>query len=210
MRRSYLAALAAVVGVAAGCGQDTVSPEVLTGTAVITYRDPAVDFGAYSTYAITSKLTIFEEVNGEPRYTFASAPEILAAIQVNMADRGFVLVAVVDPELPPSVPPDADLAVNPVVLRGTQFAYYPCDWWDWWGYPGYGCDLAWGWVPYRVGTLIVPLADLRNPPPEPGTWSLVWTGAGYSVLTPATEANVQIAIDAVNQAFAQSPYLKTP
>ena len=194
----------------AGCS-DNVSSTVVTGTSVITYRDPAADFGAYRTYAITNKLAVYQEVVGIPVYTFVPAPAIFAAINANMAARGYVMVAVIDPENPPLVPPDADLALNPVVLQVARSAAYPCDWWSWWSYPAYGCTASWDWVSYTVGTLFIPLADLKNPPP-PGSapsFKVIWSGVAHAILD-TSSSDSALAVKAVNQAFIQSPYLQTP
>jgi hypothetical protein len=194
---------------ASGCGNEYIPSVVNTGLSVITYEAPGTDFGAYRTYAIVNKIAFVNDTNGTPVYTFRPAPEILGAVERNMNDRGYVLVARIDPENPPQGPVDADLAMNVVVFTGTDYAYVPCDYWGWWGTPGYGCDLPWVWVPYRVGTLLVEMGALSEPQPGPAIPRL-WAGAGYSVLTPEHAQNVQIAVDAVDQAFAQSPYLVTP
>ncbi|MGA8891787.1 MAG: DUF4136 domain-containing protein [Anaeromyxobacteraceae bacterium] len=204
-------ALVAVALLASACGNDFIPPSVNTGVAVLTYRAPGVDFGSFATYAIVNKITVVNDTTGVPEYSYQSAPAILGAIEKNMAANGYVLVARVDPENPPQVPVDADLAMNVSVLVGTDYAFIPCDYWGFWGWPDYGCDAPWVWVPYRVGTLLMELGDLggKQPGPPPVV-PRVWAGAGYSVLTPENAKNTQIAIDAVNQAFAQSPYLVTP
>lgn len=208
LRRSGLLALALLVG---ACGNEFPPPVLLNGVAVATYRSPATDFGAFSTYAIVSKVTYVNDTTGVPVYTYEPAPEVLGAIERNMASRGYVLVARVDPENPPTVPPDADLAMNVSVFTGTDYALVPCDYWGFWGYPGYGCDVRWQWIPYRVGTLLMELGNLagRDPGPPPVV-PRVWAGMGYSVLTPERATNVQTAIAAIDQAFLQSPYLVTP
>jgi hypothetical protein len=208
--RALLAAAAAAL--AAGCGTDVIPSEVLRGTAVVTYFDPSVDYGTFRTYALVNKLVVEQETSGSIGYEFVPAPEILGAIQANLALRGYVKVAEVDPDAPPPTPPDADLAVVAIALQATRYAVYPCGWWDWWGYPGYGCDYPWTWIAYRTGTLDVQLFDTRGlaagtPPPAV---PMVWSGVGYAVLTPSTASNVQIAVNAVNQMFEQSPYLVTP
>jgi hypothetical protein len=197
---------------ASACGVDNIPPEVATGTAVLTYHAPGTDFGAYPTYALASQLVVEEESAGTITYRFVPAPEILGAIERNMAARGYVKVADVDPANPPPTPPAADLGVFAVALQATSYTYFPC-YADWWGYPGYGCEFSWVWVAYRTGTLLVEMADLRSAPPPGSTTpalATLWAAAGYSVLTPSASANVQIAVGAVNQAFAQSPYLQTP
>jgi len=206
----WLGVLALVLA-ASACGNDYVPSEINTGTAVITYDAPGTDFGAFSTYAIVSQITVVNDTTGVPVYSFQPAPEILGAVERNMAARGYVLVARIDPANPPQVPVDADLAMNVSVLVGTDYAYVPCDYWTWWGVPGYSCDFPWEWVAYRVGTLLMELGNLggRQPGPPPVV-PRVWAGAGYSVLTPENAQNVQIAVGAIDQAFAQSPYLVTP
>ena len=201
----------AVALVVSGCGSDFIPSVVNTGTAVLTYQALDTDFGSFSTYAIVNKMTVVNDTTGVPVYTFQPAPEIIGAVERNMNARGYVLVARIDPENPPTVPVNADVALNVLVFVGTDYAYVPCDYWSWWGVPGYSCDQPWEWVAYRVGTLLMEMGNLvgkqAGPPP---VVPRVWAGAGYSVLTPSNAENVQIAIGAVDQAFAQSPYLVTP
>ena len=130
-----LGVLALTLAVSA-CGNDYVPSVINTGVAVITYRAPDADFGTFSTYAIASKITVVNDTTGTPEYSYQAAPEILAAIERNMAARGYLLVARVDPENPSPLPVDADLAMNVSVFVGTDYAYVPCDYWSWWGVPG--------------------------------------------------------------------------
>jgi hypothetical protein len=203
-------AAAALALVLSACGDTFVPPVVATGTAVITYYVPGTDYAAFPTYAIVDKIIYVDDTTGTPVYTFQPAPEILGAVERNMAARGYRLVARVDPENPPPTPPDADLAVTVLAMTGTNYVFFPCDW-AWWGYPEYGCDRPWDWVPYRTGTLVMEIGDMagRQPGPPPVIPRL-WAGVGYSVLTPENAANTAIAVRAVDQAFAQSPYLHTP
>ncbi len=103
-----------------------------------------------------------------------------------MAARGYVLVARIDPENPPPVPVDADLAINVSVLVGTDYAYVPCDYWAWWGIPGLRLRPVpgSGW-PTGSARSCSRWANLggRQPGPPPVV-PRVWAGAGYSVLTP--------------------------
>jgi len=211
MGRPWKVAAAALAFVLSACGDTFVPPVVATGTSVITYYVPGTDYGAFPTYAIVSKIIYVDDTTGTPTYTFQDAPEILAAVERNMDARGYRLVARIDPESPPATPPLADLALTVFGFVGTDYAYYPCDYWGWWGYPDYGCDQPWEWVAYRTGLLLIEMGDLvnRQPGPPPVVPRL-WAGAGYSVLTPESAANTSIAVRAVDQAFAQSPYLQTP
>lgn len=207
--RTFLAVSAALALTA--CGNDFVPPAVTTGQSVVTYYEPGHDYGAYATYAIVSRVGFVDSSSGTPVYSWQEAPEVLAAVERNMGARGYVLVATVDPTNPPPAPPDADLAITVLGLVSTSYTYYPCDYWNAWGYPSYDCTHPWEWVAYQTGLLLVDMGDLRaivpgNPPKVPS----VWAAGGYSVLTAENSANTSLAVRAIDQAFAQSPYLKTP
>src|SRR5512137_608097 len=143
----------ALAALASSCGIDNIPTSVTLGTAVATYDAPGTSFGAYRTYAIVTQMVVATDNSGQPQYTFEAAPQILAAINQNLSARGYVKVAEIDPANPPPSPPAADLAITVFSYQGTNYAYYPCDWWYWWGYPGYGCGVGWDWIPYRTGTL---------------------------------------------------------
>jgi hypothetical protein len=209
--RTLFSATAAAV-LASGCGIDNIPSEVINGTAVATYNAPGTNFGAYRTYAIVNQIVVVDDPTGQSTSSFLPAPAILGAVNQNLAARGYVKVAEIDPANPPPTPPVADLAINVLALQGTNYVFYPCDFWGWWGYPGYGCDVSWNWIAYRTGTLLMVMSDLKNAPPPAADAKVkhLWAGAGYSVLTVSAASNTAIAVQAVNQAFAQSPYLRTP
>jgi hypothetical protein len=195
-----------------GCATDTPSAAVTSGSGVVTYHDTAVNFGSFGTYAIVTQVAIVEGTRDAPVFTFEPAPEILGAVESNMAARGYVLVARIDPAHPPVVPPSADLAITVFAHRQTDFVFVTCGYWPWWGLPQSGCSQPWAWVPFTTGTLLVDMSDLRDAPNPivAGDIARVWAGVGFSVLTQSTSSNTALAVSAVNQAFAQSPYLRTP
>jgi hypothetical protein len=203
-----LAALS--LSAAAACGVDTPSSEVTLGTAVLTYHDPAANFGSYTTYAIVSQLSIYQEITGQPSVIYQPAPEILGAVEANLNARGYVKVASIDPANPTPPPAGTDLAVVVAALQGVSYIFYPCDWWPGWGYPGTGCDLPYEFIPYRTGALLIELGDLKNAAATAPNIRIPWSAVAYAVLTPEAATNTQKAVDAVNQAFEQSPYLHTP
>jgi hypothetical protein len=211
MGRPWKVAAAALALAMSACGDSFVPPVVATSTAVLTYYIPGQDYGAFPTYAIVSKIIYVKDTTGTPEYSFQDAPEILAAVERNMDARGYRLVARIDPSNPPPTPPAADLAMTVEVMTGTNYVFFPCVPWGWWGYPGAGCDFPWQWVAYRTGTLVIEMGNLAGfQAGPPSVIPRLWAGVGYSVLTPENAANTSIAVGAVDQAFAQSPYLLVP
>ena len=90
--------------------------------------------------------------------------------------------------------------------------YFYSYWYDWWygGYWGWG----WGWYyppyytvsSYTTGSLIMVISDPNEETPINRS-PAVWVGIGNGLLTGAYD--IDRATDAVDQAFAQSPYLQT-
>lgn len=169
---------------------------------VLTYFQDGYDFNSKSKYARPDKIV---KVTGnlqegdDPEYIpDATAALILAEIDKNMEDLGWTEVDVSE---------DPDLLLTPASWETTTIIYWYDYWYWWWGgyYPG------WGYYPgyvssYTTGTLVMGLID----PTEVGANGnpvVQWTGAINGILTGSYNATrVNKGID---QAFTQSPYLKT-
>ena len=197
------------------CGYDNVSSTVINGTATVTAVGPGVNFGDYKTFSIVNAVTNVTTTSGSSSPTFtcdtsATSQQILQAVTQNMINRGFTQGPTIT--CPgPNPPPGSDLAINVSVMKITNTSvYYPCYYWGYWGYPGYGCYPTYPYVStYTTGTEVTQISDLKAAPPDGGAIADLWEALGYSVLSSsaATSAN---AVASINQAFAQSPYLKTP
>jgi hypothetical protein len=208
--RRLVASLAAAAALS-GCGSDVLTQGATTGGVVATYHAPGVSFGSYSTFAIVDKVGLVTD--SAPGPTYVSAPGLLGHITSDLEARGFLKVADVDPTSPPATPPAADLAINVTALEATQqtfgsWAGYGGYWGPaGWGYPSDVWGYSWTWVPitYKTGTLLVEMGDLRNE--SNGQIGVVWTALGYAVSSGNQVYDTSLAYKAVDQAFAQSPYL---
>jgi hypothetical protein len=169
---------------------------------VLTYFNDDYDFASKQTYARPDKIV---KITGNLRdgedpvfIPDATAALILAQIDANMQDLGYQKV---------DVSADADLLLAPAAWETTTIVYWYDYWYWWWGgyYPG------WGYYPgyvssYSTGTLIMSLIDPAMVGAN-GNPVVQWTGAMNGLLTKSYNASrVNKAID---QAFDQSPYLKT-
>jgi Domain of unknown function (DUF4136) len=199
----------------ASCGYDNVSSTVINGPATVTVVGPSVSFGNYKTFSIVNAVTNVTTTSSSAPPTFtcdssSTSQQILAAVTQNMISRGFTQGPTIT--CPgPNPPPGSDLAINVSVMKITNTTvYYPCYWWGYWGYPGYGCYPTYPYVSsYSTGTVVTQMSDLTTAPPDGGAISDIWEALGYSVLS-STAATSASAVASINQAFAQSPYLKTP
>jgi hypothetical protein len=84
-------------------------------------------------------------------------------------------------------------------------------WYDWW-YGGYGGWYGWYYPPYytvssyTTGSLIITMSD-PNIESAIDRTPTIWIGAMNGLLTGGSDVNRAVA--GINQAFNQSPYLKT-
>ncbi len=181
---------------------------------VVTNHDASINFADYQTYYMSDDLTLIGDDPNDTIVSSALGDPIVSAIKENMANRGFTLV---------NTPVGADLGINTAVVKvTTEVTTYPPSYW--WGYPGYGgcyygyCggyypyyDYGYGYgysYSYSTGSLMIQMSDLKNVDNVNMKINVVWTNFNTGVLGTSSQ-NVQGGVNAVNQAFKQSSYLKT-
>lgn len=166
---------------------------------VYTKYDDKYDFMSKGTYSIPDKIVKITGVLGEGEDPeFVKEPynkQILQKIESNMTALGYTKT---------TDPANADLVLFPAVWTNTTVYYY-YDYWCWY-YPYY-CGWGWGYpsvTSYTTGTLLMTLvadgAEFVQP-------TNVWTAAANGLMSgyyDVTRVN-----KAIDQAFNQSPYLKT-
>ncbi|MCO4291847.1 DUF4136 domain-containing protein [Solitalea sp. MAHUQ-68] len=169
------------------------------------------DFKQNNTYTLPTRIPIIDDEVPLPGDTLpaAVAQPIIAKIRANMTANGYT-------EILPGNPTAPDVAITSYAIETTYVgAYYPY-WWYWWGYyPWGGWGYPWGpgWYPgggyyysFDTGSLMISMSS-----PSGGRTNEVntlWLSAIKGVLN-GTTSNVQRATEGVDQAFLQSPYLKT-
>lgn len=169
-----------------------------------TQYDVDFDFDSRSTFAMPDKIVIDVEIkNGDTTYVYmkdAFAIPILQAIRSNMEEYGWRMVDI-------SARPD--MVVSPAAMKNTTVFY--SYWYDWWYSGWYG---GWGWYyppyytvsSYTTGTMVITIADpnVNNPVNQS---EISWLMVGNGLASGA--GDVSRVTDAIDQAFTQSPYLKT-
>ena len=224
---SVLAGVAAVLCLH-GCLSYPDSSERIDDDIVYTNRAPEADFAAYKTFAIDPVVHLAEvQADGsiEPgTLDPAAAMTLVTQVVNNMTARGYVQVAnTQSPQLGITLTAISGLQIG-VVSGGYYWGYYGY----YWGYPGWGYYYPYSVAySYRTGTLITDLVDLAksngqfrrdggvfdsDAGPQPGAIPVIWTSAAYKadvdVANPSA-AGLQQAQRAIDQAFTQSPYLRS-
>jgi hypothetical protein len=165
---------------------------------VITSFDESFDFASKGTYAMPDKIVKVSGSiadGGDPE--FVKEPintQILTKIDQNMAALGWSKV---------TNPENADVTLLPAAWSNTTVYY----WYDYWCWYYYYCGWGWGYPSassYTTGTMVMTLVADGPDFIEP---SRVWTGAINGLLSGSY--NITRVNAGIDQAFAQSPYLKT-
>ena len=225
-------ALVAIVGAffINGCYPDSSLSYDQTDIVLTGYYD-SVNFKAFKTYYLPD--TVFpvrdDTTNKEP---VEYSDLILQEIEKNMQSYGYTRMYFTDTS---TVTPDLMMAVAAIstttVTVGWWYPYYPGWGWGWgwgwyksserntdyWYYPGYPgyYPPGWGWggVPYyssyTTGTLLMEMSnpdDFRVVDGDTVT-PMYWAGAVNGVLG-GSSVSSRIS-NGIDQAYEQSPYLKT-
>jgi len=193
--------LAAVVGVfLLGCYP--AGPEYVDDLDVVysTY-DEVYDFQSQGTYAMPDKIVTDVKIkNGDTTFVYMKdvyAKQLLASIESNMSKFGWTKV---------NIDKDPDVLVTPAAMSTTT--YYYSYWYDWWYGGYYG---GWYYPPYysvssyTTGSLIITMAD-PNVETAINKTPTIWIAAANGLLG---SDDINRALKGIDQAFAQSPYLKT-
>ena len=167
-----------------------------------------VAFENYKTYYISDTVALISSSKTDTLLPADAALQIVNTIKSNMDARGYTFV-------PKALKPD--LGINTIAVKDVDVGVVYPGWW--WGYPGYWDPWYWGWyypyyypwsVAYAVttGSVIGEIIDLKNVSTDQKL-QVVWTMSLNGALGSSNASNLQRAIDGVNQAYMQSPYLTT-
>jgi hypothetical protein len=204
-----LAASALVLFAAASCQKVTSSQDMDNEYLVYTSPSKDVDLSKYMTFDIADSLLVIGEKD-KPYYSQSNnALALIQAFRTNMENRGYIYT--------PSNP-DAQLGIQVTFIQETQrYVQYNTDPYWWLGYPGYWPSGYWGnwtgwYYPYPVtytyttNALIADMVDLTAGE-ENGKLKIIWSCYIGGPASASINYDVKRMSAAVDQAFAQSPYL---
>ena len=177
----------------------------------LVYTSPAkdVDFTNFRTFDIADSVLVVGQTK-KPYYSQSNnALALIQAYRTNMENLGYIY-------LPSN--PDAQLGIQVTYAEDTQkfVQYYDNPYW-WLDYPGYWPAGYWGnwtgwYYPYPVvytyttNALIADMVDLTAGE-QNGKLKIVWSCYIGGPASASINYDVKRMTNAVNQAFAQSPYL---
>jgi hypothetical protein len=124
------------------------------------------------------------------------------------------------------IPADVVLLISASSSTSSGLFFDPAWWWGYWGWwPGWGVypgapvwGPGWGmgfpvgfpvYITYTTGTLFLTMIDPENSDAEEATIAVTWLAAINALLSGSSQDMAQRITDNIDQAFKQSPYLKT-
>jgi hypothetical protein len=180
---------------------------------VATAHDDTVNFASIGTYVMPDSVVEIvppESVATALPFNHAYDDLILDGVATKLAELGYT-------RLPSfaGAPPDVVVLIKGVAVQNTDvYVSYP--WWGYWGWYGWPCCYAPGWgvgypvvsvSQYDVGTIAIDMWDLRRADPVAMQIPAIWTAALRGLLE-GSAVDAPLRIDqAIDRAFAQSPYL---
>jgi hypothetical protein len=171
---------------------------------VYTNHNAQYDFAGKGTYSMPDKIVVDVEIDrGDTNYIYMKdiyAAPILQAITDNMTNLGWTKV---------DISANPDVLLTPAGMSTTT--YYYSYWYDWWYGGWYG---GWGWYypPYvsvsslTTGSLLMTIED-PNIDSAINASEAVWFSGINGILSGSYDINR--VLTGIDQAFKQSPYLKT-
>lgn len=205
--------ISAAVLLLAACHKEPYPQDGDNGYLVYTSPGKDINFKNYKTFDIADSLLIIGEKD-KPVYSQSqSALALIQAYRINMEKAGFIYT--------PSNP-DADLGVQlTYVIKTERYVKYYDDPYWWLDYPGYWPSGYWGnWTgyyyprpvvyTYTTNALLADIVNLTGEQDAGKPLEVLWTSYIGGPASSSLQLDIQRLTSAVDQAFAQSPYLKGP
>lgn len=207
MKIRYFLAIGLVVFL--GCRKSPDLGQLSASFAVQTSKQPDANFGSYKTYYISDTIALRTTNPNDTLWFDEKAKQLVDAVKSNMNARGYTLVS--------SSHSNPDLGLGLTAIKDLNVGViYPGWWWGYWGgcywgYCGYPPYYPWygGGIVYSIptGTIILDMIDLKNASINGKLyvpWGSVMSGGlGY------TNDDIQLGVQAIDQAYTQSPYLQS-
>lgn len=205
-----------LLALAGACVEPPGLDELLDQRIVVTQFDPNADFASFTTFAMVDSISVYGAFDaGTPLETVdpALAGPTLAEIASQLESRGYRQVdRSAHPDLGVNVEAFVQLRVATVTQYGTWWGYGTASP-GYWGFSGTVVLAPFGYqtIAWRSGTLVIELYDLRDARPPNAVdppIAVVWGALIHGVIGPVGGPPLTTApIAAIQQCFAQSPYL---
>ena len=196
--------LAAVCIVLVSCQKEPDTDKLDNHYLVYTNYDSNADFASFENFYVIDSILIIGNSEKPTYWNNSNSQKIINAYSDKLEACGYIMVPTAQ---------EADMILQLSYINNTYYftSFGPGPWWN--SYPGYWNWGGWGWYypytfnySYSTGSIIAELVDTQTPSPQKNKLTVIWNSYICGLLN-GNNLSFSRTIDAINQAFTQSPYL---
>ena len=195
---------AAVCIVLVSCQKEPDTDKLDNHYLVYTNYDSNADFASFENFYVIDSILIIGNSEKPTYWNNSNSQKIINAYSDKLEACGYIMVPTAQ---------EADVILQLSYINNTYYftSFGPGPWWN--SYPGYWNWGGWGWYypytfnySYSTGSIIAELVDTQTPSPQKNKLTVIWNSYICGLLN-GNNLSFSRTIDAINQAFTQSPYL---
>ena len=204
MKRFAILSSAVLCMLFASCQKDPDTDRLDNDYLVYTNYDADTDFKSFNTFHVIDSILIIDNNSKNEYWNNSNSQKIVNAYATKLQSVGYTPVGSVD---------EADVVLQLSYINTTYYftSFGTGPWWN--SYPGYWNWGGWGWYypysftySYSTGSIIGELVNTNAPTPQYDKLTVVWNSYICGLLN-GNNLSLSRTMDAVDQAFKQSPYL---
>ncbi len=205
MKKIPILAFIAVSVFVASCQKDPDTDRLDNDYLVYTNYDNGTDFNTIGTFHVIDSILIIGNDEKSSYWNNANSQKIVNAFEAGFEGAGYIPVDNAE---------EADAILQLSYVNTTYYfsSFGTGPWWN--SYPGYWNWGGWDWYypytftySYSTGSIIGELVDCNSPSPQNDKLTVVWNSYICGLLN-GNNLSLSRTMDAISQAFKQSPYLK--
>lgn len=204
MKRLAILSSAVLCMLFASCQKDPDTDRLDNDYLVYTNYDADTDFKSFNTFHVIDSILIIDNNSKNEYWNNSNSQKIVNAYATKLQSVGYTPVESVD---------EADVVLQLSYINTTYYftSLGTGPWWN--SYPGYWNWGGWGWYypysftySYSTGSIIGELVNTNAPTPQYDKLTVVWNSYICGLLN-GNNLSLSRTMEAVDQAFKQSPYL---
>ena len=205
MKKLSTIMLAAACIVLASCQKDPDTDKLDNHYLVYTNYDSGTDFNAIESFYVIDSILIIGNSEKPTYWNNNNSQQIINAYSDKLEGCGYIQTETAE---------EADVILQLSYINNTYYftSFGPGPWWN--AYPGYWNWGGWSWYypytfsySYSTGSIIGELVNTNAPTPQNDKLTVIWNSYICGLLN-GNNLSLSRTMEAINQAFVQSPYLK--
>lgn len=205
MKKISILALVLACTLIVSCQKDPDTDNLDGSYLVYTNYDTDTDFKSINSFYVIDSILIIDNSEKSTYWNNSNSQKIVNAFEAQLATAGYEPAESIE---------EADAVLQLSYINNTYYftSYGQGPWWN--SYPGYWNWGNWGWYypysfsySYSTGSIIGELVNTNAPTPLDDKLTVVWNTYICGLLN-GNNLSMSRTMEAISQAFNQSPYLQ--